>query len=118
MIAHPQFGCKSRITDDQSRLPCSLFKSELCKMSPYKVAAFFFAMAGLATALNAARLWLEASNHRLPPLSVSIGDSPEMHLQHTQSELSGAALLNARAARWTGASAVLSAIASIVGLVE
>jgi hypothetical protein len=85
-------------------------------MTAFKIVAFVFAVAGLVVALKAATLWLEASNYKLPPLDVSIGDSPAMHLQHTQSEIYGAAALNALAARWTGAAAVLSAIASIIGL--
>lgn len=41
----------------------------------FKIAAFVLAALGLAAALRAAKLWLDASNYSLPPLLVSISDA-------------------------------------------
>jgi hypothetical protein len=85
-------------------------------MSAIKVVAFLFAVAGLVCAIVAARYWLLASREYPPALAQSIGDAPELHILNVQVSFGKAGALNAKAALWTGAAAVLSAAGSIIGL--
>jgi hypothetical protein len=85
-------------------------------MSPFKITAFVFAIAGLASAIVAARYWLHASREYPSELAQSIGDAPALHILNVQVSIGKAGALNAKAAVWTGAAAVLSAISSIIGL--
>lgn len=85
-------------------------------MAPIKITAFLFALAGLASAIVAARYWLHASREYPSELVQSIGDAPELHILNVQVSIGKAGTLNAKAAVWTGAAAILSAISSIIGL--
>jgi hypothetical protein len=85
-------------------------------MVPIRIAAFVFAAAGLVCAIVAARYWLHASHEYPSELPQSIGDAPELHILNVQVTIGKAGALNAKAAVWTGAAAVLSAVSSIIGL--
>jgi hypothetical protein len=85
-------------------------------MNPFKIAAFLFAIAGLASAIVAARYWLHASREYPSELAQSIGDAPELHILNVQVSIGKAGALNAKAAVWTGAAAILSATSSIIAL--
>lgn len=85
-------------------------------MAPTKITAFLFAVAGLVSAIVAARYWLLGSREYPSELQASIGDAPELHILNVQVSIGKAGALNAIAAKWTGAAAVLSALGSIVGL--
>jgi hypothetical protein len=85
-------------------------------MSAIRVASFLFAVAGLVCAVVAARLWLLASREYPPELPQSIGDAPELHILNVQVSFGKAGALNAKAAIWTGAAAVLSAASSMIAL--
>jgi hypothetical protein len=65
--------------------------------------------------VKAARLWLQASNVQPHAPSASISDVPELHILTTQTAMWESSKLNARAAKWTAAAAVLGAVASILG---
>lgn len=80
------------------------------------VATVVLALAALGTALRAAHLWFRASNVITPnPPVASISDVPEMFIMATQVAANEAAMLNARAAWWTGVASVLSALSAVVG---
>ena len=81
-----------------------------------KTAAIILALLGLAAALNAARLWWQASRTPIPALTQSISDAPELHLLNTQVIYNTSSQINARAAVWTGLAAILSALASVLGV--
>lgn len=85
-------------------------------MTSIKIAAFLFALAGLASAIVAARYWLLGSREYPSELVQSISDAPELHILNVQVSIGKAAALNAQAAKWTGAAAILSALGSIIGL--
>jgi hypothetical protein len=85
-------------------------------MAPVKIVAFVFALAGLTSAIVSARYWLQASREYPSELPQSIGDAPELHILNVQVSVGKAGALNAKAARWTGAAAVLSATSAIIGL--
>jgi hypothetical protein len=81
-----------------------------------RIAAIIVAMVALGVSLRAATLWWKASNVGTPnPPVASIVMFPS-NIMATQSAAYEAALLNARAAKWTGAAAIPSAAASILGL--
>lgn len=81
-----------------------------------KIAAIILALLGLAAALNAARLWWQASRTPIPVVAQSISDVPELHVMNTQVAFNTSSQINARAAIWTGFSALLSAVASVLGV--
>lgn len=85
-------------------------------MVPVKIAAFLFAVAGLVSAIVAARYWLVGSHEYPSELPQSIDDAPALHILNVQVSIGKAGALNARAAKWTGAAAILSALGSILGL--
>jgi|HubBroStandDraft_6_1064221.scaffolds.fasta_scaffold322059_2 hypothetical protein len=85
-------------------------------MNSFKIAAFLFATAGLASAIVAAIYWLHASREYPSQLAQSIGDAPALHILNVQVSIGKAGALNAKAAIWTGAAAVLSATSSIIAL--
>jgi hypothetical protein len=86
-------------------------------VAPIRIAAFLFAAAGLVCAIVSARYWLKASREYPSELSQSIGDAPELHILNVQVSIGKAGALNAKAAVWTGAAAVLSAASSIIALI-
>jgi hypothetical protein len=85
-------------------------------MTPLKIVAFLFAIAGLASAIVAARFWLQASREYPSELPQSISDAPEVHIINVQVSIGKAGALNAKAAVWTGAAAILSALSSMIAL--
>jgi hypothetical protein len=85
-------------------------------MALTKIIAFLFALAGLANAIVAARYWLHASCEYPSELPQSIGDAPELHILNVQVSMGKAGALNAKAAAWTGAAAILSAASSMIAL--
>jgi hypothetical protein len=85
-------------------------------MTPWKLSAAGFAVAGLACAIVAAVYWFRGSREYPPPLAASISDATTLHLMNVQVSFGKAGKLNATAAIWTGVAAVLSASASLLGL--
>jgi hypothetical protein len=85
-------------------------------MALTKIIAFLFALAGLASAIVAAWYWLHASREYPSELPQSISDAPELHILNVQVSIGKAGALNAKAAVWTGAAAVLSAASSMIAL--
>jgi hypothetical protein len=85
-------------------------------VAPIRIAAFFFSAAGLVCAIVAARYWLLGSREYPSELPQSVGDAPELHILNVQVSIGKAGALNAKAAKWTGAAAILSALGSIMGL--
>lgn len=92
------------------------FGCSLATLPPCKIAAIIFAASGLVSAIVAAVYWLRAGREYPPELSQSIGDAPALHILNVQVSVGRAGALNAKAAVWTGAAAVLSAVSSILGL--
>jgi hypothetical protein len=74
------------------------------------------AFVGLGLALGAADLWPKAGNIKILDLVVSISDAPERHTFATQVAANEASALNAQAAKWTGAAAIVSSLASVLGV--
>jgi hypothetical protein len=85
-------------------------------MSLTKILAITFALLGLIAAIIAAIYWWKASTIDIPEPVASISDVPEMHVLSTQVAFSESSRLNSVAARWTGFAAVLSAAASVLGV--
>lgn len=85
-------------------------------MTPMKYVAIILAISCLATALNAARWWWKASKTPIESMPQSPSDVPEIHILSTQVAFYESSKLNSRAALWTGISAVLSAAASVCGV--
>jgi hypothetical protein len=85
-------------------------------MAPTKIVAFLFALAGLVSAIVAARYWFLGSREYPSELPQSMSDAPELHILNVQVSIGKAGTLNAKAAKWTGAAAILSALGSIIGL--
>jgi len=81
-----------------------------------KILAIILACIGLAAAIIAAVYWWRASRIAIPPTVVSISDVPELHILGMQVTYNESSRLNSRAAAWTGIAAVLSAIASVLGV--
>jgi hypothetical protein len=80
------------------------------------IVSVVLAVATLGTSLMAAWYWLKSSrvdigDVRLP----SVSDVPEAHILQTQVAIIQSSRLNAIAAKWTGAAAVLGAITAIWG---
>jgi hypothetical protein len=88
--------------------------SRVSKMTTFKVLAIAFAV--LAAAIVAAIYWWKASRISIPNSAASISDAPELHILGTQVAYNESSRLNSRAAIWTGAAAVLSATASVLGV--
>ena len=85
-------------------------------MGPTKITAFLFALAGLVSAIVAARYWLLGSREYPSELPQSIGDAPALHLLNVQVSIGKTGVLNATAAKWRGAAAILSVLGSVIGL--
>ncbi|MBB5053475.1 hypothetical protein HNQ36_003475 [Afipia massiliensis] len=65
----------------------------------------------------AAIYWWKASRVDIPhTAAASISDVPELYILNTQVAFNESSRLNCRAAVWTGLAAVLSAIASVLGV--
>lgn len=71
------------------------------------------ASATLATALRAAWLWSKASSRN--PRSDEHHPGSQAHVMQIEGEAASASALNAKAALWSGATAVLSAVTAIWG---
>jgi hypothetical protein len=85
-------------------------------MSILKAISLLFALLGLATAILAAFYWRKAGKVTPIDIVVSPTDVPEAHILNNQVAASKSASLNEIAALWTGASAVLNALATVIGL--
>jgi hypothetical protein len=90
-------------------------------MTAYKFASVAFALLGFVTAAIAARYWFKAS--ALPyPTGDSVMYAKDIDrrilLGISQDILRRSGKLNGRAAVWTGISALLSAISSVIGAVS
>mgnify|MGYP001259599976 CR=1 FL=1 len=86
-------------------------------MSTQNWIALAFAIAGLISAIVAARYWLRASRMKSPePTQTFASDVPVFMLMATQHVMIASAKLNAKAAIWTGIAAVLSTLGSVIGL--
>jgi hypothetical protein len=72
--------------------------------------------ARLMGAITAATFWWKASIKGVPDPGVSISDDPEMHIISTQVAFNESSRLNGIAAYWTGVAAILSATASVLGV--
>ena len=81
-----------------------------------KLLAIGLAVLGLCAAIVAARYWWKASRAGIPETNISISDVPETHILGTQVAFNESSRLNSIAAIWTGAAAVLSAAASVLGV--
>jgi hypothetical protein len=85
-------------------------------MPMLRLIAIMFAIAGLVAAIVASRYWWKASRVGISQTVASISDVPEIHILGTQVAFNESSRLNSRAAIWTGVAAVLSAVASVVGV--
>ncbi|MEH2480558.1 hypothetical protein V1282_003915 [Nitrobacteraceae bacterium AZCC 2146] len=85
-------------------------------MTPVKLVAIALACLGLIAAIVAAVYWWGASRVDIARTAASISDVPEQYILSTQVAFNQSSRLNSRAAIWTGAAAVLSAIASVLGV--
>jgi hypothetical protein len=85
-------------------------------MSTAHYFAMAFAVTGLVVAIVAAVYWWKASRVAIVHTSASISDVPELYILSGQVAFNESSQLNCRAAIWTGASAILSAIASVLGV--
>jgi hypothetical protein len=85
-------------------------------MTPIKVAAIALACFGLVAAIVAAIYWWKASRVDIIRTAASISDVPERYILSTQVAFNESSRLNSRAAVWTGVAAVLSAVASVLGV--
>jgi hypothetical protein len=85
-------------------------------MITLKTLAVLFAILGLAAAIVAAIYWRKASRVSIPNPVASISDVPELHILGTQVAFNESSRLNSRAAIWTGVAAILSAAASVFGV--
>jgi hypothetical protein len=74
------------------------------------------AVLGLTAASVAAAYWWKASRVGILNTEASISDVPELYILSTQVAFNESSRLNCRAAVWTGAAAVLSAAASVFGV--
>lgn len=74
-------------------------------------------MAGLICAIIAAAYWWRASRLKSPdPAQTFAARAPEYMLMATQHVMIASAKLNAKAAFWTGAAAILGAVGTVIGL--
>jgi hypothetical protein len=71
---------------------------------------------GLAAVLPDSIVDLALAGQYPSELPQSISDAPELHILNVQVSIGKAGALNAKAAVWTGAATVLSALNSIIGL--
>ncbi|MHC2585889.1 hypothetical protein ACVI1J_010436 [Bradyrhizobium diazoefficiens] len=85
-------------------------------MTIIRIFAVVCAGLGLAAAIVAAAYWWKASRVNISHVSASISDVPEQYILSTQVAFHESSHLNSRAAIWTGAAAILSAVASILGV--
>jgi hypothetical protein len=85
-------------------------------MTPIKVAAIALACFRLVAAIVAAIYWWKASRVDIGSSAASISDVPELYILSTQAAFNESSRLNSRAAVWTGLAAVLSAVASVLGV--
>lgn len=81
-----------------------------------KTLSIITALLGLAAAIVAAGYWWKASRVTIQNGTASISDVPELYIQSTQVAYNESSRLNARAALWTGAAAMLSAMAAVLGV--
>ena len=85
-------------------------------MITLKCLAVIFAGLGLVAAIIAAAYWWKASRVSIPNPVASISDVQELYILGTQVAFNESSRLNSCAAIWTGVAAILSATASVVGV--
>lgn len=85
-------------------------------MTALKCLAVALAALGLAAAIIAAVYWWKASRVGIPNPVASSSDVPEIHILGTQVAFNEPARFNSHAAIWTGVTAILSATASVLGV--
>ncbi len=85
-------------------------------MTPIKIAAIVLACVGVAAAIVAAIYWWKASRVDIACSAASITDMSELYILNTQVAFNESSRLNSRAAIWTGVAAILSAMASVLGV--
>jgi hypothetical protein len=85
-------------------------------MTATKAIAILLALGGLATAVTAAIYWLKASRVSAFHTAASPSDVTELYILSNEVAFNESSRLNAKAALWTGASAILNAVATGVGL--
>lgn len=85
-------------------------------MTATKVIAILLALGGLATAITAAIYWRKASRVSAVHTAASPSDVPELYILSNEVAFNESSRLNVKAALWTGASAILNAVATVVGL--
>jgi hypothetical protein len=78
--------------------------------------AITLAVFGLGAAIVAAYYWWKASRVPISQSDASISDVPERYILATQVAFNESSRLNGVAAIWTGAAAILSAAASVLGV--
>jgi len=83
---------------------------------PLRALAIAFAVIGLAAAIVAAFYWWKASRVPVTNTNASISDASELYILAAQVAFNESSRLNGIAAIWTGAAAVLSAGASVLGV--
>lgn len=85
-------------------------------MTTAKAIAIWFALAGLGAAIAAALYWFKASRVSAVHTAASPSDVPELYILSNEIAFNESSRLNARAALWTGASAILNSLATVIGL--
>ena len=85
-------------------------------MITLKYLAVAFAALGLAAAIIAAVYWWKASSVSIPNSVASISDVQELYILGTAVAFNESSRFNSRAAIWTGVAAILSATASVLGV--
>jgi hypothetical protein len=85
-------------------------------MTQLKYTAITLAILGLGAAIIAARYWWKASRVGIYESAASISDVPEQYILSIQVAFNESSRLNSLAAIWTGIAAVLSAAASVFGV--
>jgi hypothetical protein len=73
------------------------------------------ALLSLAAAIVAAAYWWKASKMAIQNSNASISDVPELYIMNAQIAFNESSRLNSRAAIWTGAAAILSALSAVSG---
>lgn len=78
--------------------------------------AIGLAILGLVSAIIAAAYWWRASCVSIPQTAASISDVPALYILSTQVAFNELSRLNSYAAVWTGVASILSASASVLGV--
>jgi hypothetical protein len=98
----------------------------IAQIGTLRLLSIIFAIAAMGTAIVAATYWFKSASSPPPDLPepvASIGDAPAEHAMiavanavRMKLSLAVSARLNKRAAIWTGISAILGALSTLLGL--